>query len=491
MKKQVKVFIIVALTLVLGIILVACNANASHENDEYYTYTFKNVRMVQKGINTYDFSFDVDSLEQDIKVYLTERDHIRNSDVAIPAVATAGEESTHFEFTASMQLSQGYFLWVKGEKEAVLPITAPSMFPKIVPPQGNNKQYQYDFSFTPGVSWSCFCDPVGRALYVSDKDTFDDTATPIMTEGRITEQEYPLNEYDASKYYYSVITAKNGLLTIISSPVMAADTLSSQLSSLNVNIQLVENKPILQVRAELNKGELLSSEAKDLELLVKNDTGDEIYSSKAMFNGEDNSVSMSFDCSLLLIEGKWYDLALAYKGSLVMDIPESAGSSGSVLSGEYSYSLRSYEGALKVTYDFHVDISEVFDGSYLRTAELVEQDGAPILKITVKLAGAYPGLDLVITAGNEDVLFTADREDKGDGVTVYTVDLSGLTEAGTWYDIKFMIDGNQADLYYLDYMTATELASTKLEIGARTYGFQEYNGDLKVEFTQVDTGTEA
>ncbi len=488
MKKHAKLLILIALTAVLCITLASCGKTEPRESDEYYAYTFSDVRMIQKGINGYDFSFDVDTVEENVKVYLTERDHIRESDVPIEATRTVAGEKTHFAFSASVQLSQGYFLWVKGEKEAVLPITAPSMFPSISIVSGVP---QYDFSFTPGVSWSCFCDPAGRAIYVSDKDSFDDSATCIMSKGAITEQTFILNNYDESKYYYSVVTAKNGLLTIVSSPVMSSENIVSQISSVSASIAIDGGKPILHVNATLNDGEIASSRAQYLELLVKNDTGDEIYSCASVFDESDNSVEMTFDCSLLLIEGKWYDLAFAYKGTLALNIPDlfdgnAVGSSGTVKIGEYVYSLPVWgDGhALKVTFERHVDMSDMFDAKYVRAAEIVEENGAPILKVTVKLSGSYPDLDLVITGGSEVVLFTAEREDMADGTTVYKVNLSGLSEAGKWYDVKFAINGEQAGLYYLDYMSAQELAQKKT-IGTRTYGFQTWEAELKVEFTEA------
>ena len=326
MKKKVKllcgVLVTVCFSCLLGVFGSACAKSSREGEKEFLAYTLSDVVMTQKGVNTYSFEFSADCAGDGAKVYFTENDRIKNSDSPVDVESAENDGLVRYSFTSDLQLSEEYYLWVvSDEKEVMLPITAPSMFPSMETRVAGGAIFH--FNFTTGVSWSSFCDPDGKAVYMGDNDVFDETAKPVAEGIVITEGDSVIaaSKFDESKFYYSVTTAKNGLLKIISSPITLTSALFSQITDITATLN---TKPSLEVGVELEENADIAQSA-DLQLVIKNSAGDEIYSANPVW--KNNTAGFTFDCTMLLKADLWYDIALAYKGAIICDVPKFFGGS--------------------------------------------------------------------------------------------------------------------------------------------------------------------
>ena len=475
--KKIKLlsYCIVALVL-CAFVLTACGPTRN-DDDDYVTYVLSDVVMTQLGINTYKFEFDVDSGSEDVNVYLTERDRLKTSDKAIEVTKSVDGDNAHVEFVLSLQLSEEYYLWVVGKKEVVLPITAPSMFPSLEKDANNVATFHFNFSYD--VSWSSFCDPTGRAVYSSSKAVFDDSSKVVRKDLHITEQEYiiPESEFSEDKYYYSVTTAKNGLLTIVSAPISLSNSIISQFDNIAVNLATVDGVSAMTVSVTPTAdSELALSQAADLQVFVKNDVGDEIYSAMPIW--KDGVAVMQFDCSNLIVAGKWYDVCFAYRGAMIGDVPysdDSITSGSAAASNGITYSFANYEGQLKVYYDYPP--VDAYD--YCNYEVSFDEQNEVLVVVVSKIFGSNPIPTLAITSDSTEKLLEAEYRIV-DGKYVYTLSLKGLGEADKWYDIRLFFGSTCAETS----KDSTSQFGTEFVVGSRTYSFKEWNGLLKIMYTE-------
>lgn len=476
--KKLKILICLAAALILIATAFSACAPVRESEDDYVTYTLSNVVMTQTGINEYDFQFDVDSGSEDINVYLTERDRLKNTDVALTVTKTVNGQNAHVGFSKALQLSEEYYLWIVGEKEVMLPITAPSMFPSMEPTSGG---VMFHFNYSYNVSWSSFCDPTGRAVYSSAKPTFDNDASVIRQGLQITEQDYiiPEAEFSADKYYYSVTTAKNGLLKIISAPVSLSDSVLGQIEDISAKLSSVGGVPTMTVSVVPADGrDLALTQASDLQLFVKNDVGDEIYSSTPVW--DEGKAVMNFDCSNLIVAGKWYDVCFAYRGAMIGDVPvewndSNVGTSGSVTGTNLiKYSFADFEGQLKIYYDYPP--VDAYD--YCNYTVAFDEQSESLTVTVSKIFGNNPIPTLAITSGSTERLLEANYRISG-GSYVYSVSLKNFGEAGIWYDVRLFFGNICAETI----KDSAAQFGTEFTVGGRTYSFKEYDGLLKITYT--------
>lgn len=185
----------------------------------YSTYNFLSVQMRESADNFYQFDFSVDCGSDDVQVYLTERDFISISDVAKTVTKEVSGQSATFAFETTVEPGVDYFLWVVGSnKEVVLPLSAPQMSPYVKESGVFGILY---FEFANNVSHISFCDREGKAVYASNSSVFDDSASLIAEEISmpIPGCHIPIQHFSSDKYYFVVLTAKNGLLKIVSKPI--------------------------------------------------------------------------------------------------------------------------------------------------------------------------------------------------------------------------------------------------------------------------------
>ena len=190
---------------------------------QYSTYHFSNVEMRELSDNQYQFDFWVDCGSDDVQVYFTERDFLTAADVATTVTKEVNGESAKFSFKASLKKGVDYFLWVVGaNKRIALPISAPDMSPYI---DKNGVLIMLSFGFADKTSHISFCDREGKAAYASNSPIFDESAYILSNELPISIQGFYISptSFSSDKYYFVVLTAKNGLLKIISKPIEIRD----------------------------------------------------------------------------------------------------------------------------------------------------------------------------------------------------------------------------------------------------------------------------
>lgn len=488
MKKHTAIIVVLIVVFALTA-MVGC-APTRIEDKEFVAYTLSDVVMTQLGINTYRFDFDVDCGDEQVNVYFTERDRLKESDTAEDVDITVHGEKAHFTFTKQLQLSEEYYLWVIGSKQVELPITAPSMFPNMERTDGG---VMFHFNYSYNVSWSSFCDPMGRAVYVSDKAAFDESATVLREGIKITEQDYIIHEseYDTNKFYYSVTTAKNGLLKIVSAPISILSSVYEEMQNVQLSFATVQNKPTMKIDLTFTAdGVFASEQAQDLQLFVKNDIGDEIYSSLA--NWSNGVVTFLFDCSNLITAGKWYDVCLAYRGAMVGDIPCRIGNTDVDLSATCPtesgiiFKFANFEGQLKVYYEYPSE--SAFDKCNF-TVRFDADTESLVLTIT-KLNQGETIPTFAITAGSTERLLEAFYRRDGDNY-VYTINLSSLPDhpdepynpdKSIWYDVRLFFDSVCAEIG----KDAAVDFGAEFNVGNRVYQFREYEGWLKISFYKIN-----
>ena len=191
---------------------------------QYTTYNFSNVEMRELLDGNYHFTFGVDCGNDDVQVYFTDRDFIANTEVCKTVTKEVVNQEVRFSFVAEVERGIDYYLWVVGEdKETVLPISAPYMEPYL--DATNSVLASVRFGFFENVSHISFCDREGKAVYESTSADFDAGIVSIITNLPISSPSciIPSHRFKPEKYYFVVLTAKNGLLKIISKPLTAAN----------------------------------------------------------------------------------------------------------------------------------------------------------------------------------------------------------------------------------------------------------------------------
>jgi hypothetical protein len=192
------------------------------------------------------------------------------------------------------------------------------------------------------------------------------------------------------------------------------------------------------------------------------------------------AVQFDVDVSLLQRAGVWHDLVVGNErdGSLT-DLAPSIVDMGETLNlGGREYGFREFNGQLKVVFEPKVGSITPISG------ELIDVAGVPTLRITGETVGVSSSATF-LRVRTDGQSFDVPNTGVGSGVMQFDADLSMLTKSGTWYDLLI---GSTADGSLVDLTTAIVDMNSTLTIGGRTYGFREFNGDLKVVFDPAAEG---
>jgi len=499
MKRKISIFLFVSAVICTIFAFAGCSSCSKTRESEadYSAYTLSDVVMTQQGINTYKFELTADSAGDNAKVYLTERDKIKQNDVPVTTESAEVDGKLRYSFVADLNLSEEYYLWVKSdEKEVMLPVTAPSMFPSMETRVEGGAIFHFNYTY--GVSWSSFCDPDGKSVYSSTEKVFDDTAMPVQSEIAITSGDcvIPAAQFDSTKYYYSVTTAKNGLLKIISSPVSLASDIKSQFTAIEAGIKTESKKPVLTVKATVKADTgIYLDEAVHLQLVVKSGTGDEIYGAEAEWG--DGVATMKFDASLLIEENIWYDMCISWYGSIIMDVPKTFSSADVVASStvkieKYKYSITDWkaedtteeEAGLKIFFEKDTArYAEEFCVSYLPAITINEDEAS--LTVVVKLKdGVEEVPELAITAGDKNKLIAQEGVRQDDGSYLCTLSLSGLSLPDIYYDIRLCFGDVICELTKDECISNENFNKDYPTTSGKIFNFREYEGLLKIEYKE-------
>ena len=458
-------------------------------------YTLSNVVMTQKSIHTYQIAFSVECGSDDVQVYFTDRDRLTSTAVACNPERSASGKTVRFSFEAELAYGEEYYLWVVGtEKQSMLPLYAPYMLPYLSQSSGGVATLYFQFSNN--LPWSLFCDSRGKAVYESTSAVFDESAKSIAEGIDITSVGYsiPAYRFSTDKYYYVVLTAKNGLVKIVSQPLLLANNLKDQVSA--IAAEITEDR-FLQVKVTLKEdSDMANAQAEYLQLLVKHGSGTEIYGSDCVF--EDGVATLRFDCQSLLKKGVWYDLCLAWHGSVFMDIPktfaeQSVNTMTEIKKDGITYGFADWKPdtadesgrQLKVYFDIGTNWVEEICKDCKVTFSI---NPVPTLLVTAKLKDGMATVpQLAITGGNSDKLVTADGVQNSDGSYTYTLKIDkALAAANKWYDIRFFIGNAHFELRKSTCISSNDFSKEYVYAdGNKTYTFKTYNAMLKITYTML------
>lgn len=493
MKKSIKITLLV---LVIAMTLSLCSCKAFERiflgGDPF---SFSDIVMTQTGVNEYKIEFTVDSGKKDVDIYFTEGSRLSDKVSPIEVAKTVDGKNARFSFTKELTLGENYYLWViQGDKQAKVSIPAPSMFPSIT--VNDDGSAIFNFNFTYDTAWGAFCDPNGKAVYKSQSPVFDESAVMLCDQIEITDEhgELTAEQFDENAYYYSVITGKEGLMKVISRPVMVFDNIISSVESISATLT---NDLQLQLKVGVDESSIYAPMVADrLQLLIKTSAADELYVVDSKY--EDGIATMTFDCSNLIFDGLWYDLVLTWDGAVVMDVPKSFNGhsviqSSTVKKDNYVYNLVDWkpedadDSAAMLKVYFEEDTTKYADEilkSYLVTFTTYP---TPTMQVTVQLKSGVTAPVLAITGGDKTILASAEGTLNDDGSYTYSLEVAdAFTEAEKWYDLRFFIGTTPYEMLkdsciaYADY--SKEYTDTT---GARLYEFREWNGFLKMMYSDI------
>lgn len=367
MKKTSKLFLIIFLLLVIVACLTACGNNY-HFNEPYTAYEISKVDIIQTNRTTCNYVVTCDiAPSETAKVYLTRYDKIAQTDVAIDYTAKDGK----FIFDSNINYASYFIHVVDGEKTAILPMTRPQMTPSLTVNEGNNV---LSYHFVNGTSWSSFCDPTGKSVYKSANATFDDTAEVVATNISISgvDTTTDTNPSDDKPYYYVVLSAKNGIVTYVSTPIVL---LEKAFSNITTTLTTVNDVACLQISGKSNFGgnvavELYSADTrlgKVVEIV-----GDEVSSAN------DGTFTANLDVSKVISENGaniWYDIKLSSSFGLFDVFKESANMTDTITSNFATFEFKEYDHLLKLNYVFtNFNVDSV-------TMENIDGNGVPTLVV--------------------------------------------------------------------------------------------------------------
>lgn len=487
---------IILLTLVVTLALSLCSCKAIERiflgGDPY---SFSDIVMTQTGVNEFRIEFSVDCGKDKVDIYFTEGFRLLPSIAPKEVEKTVDGDKARFSFTETLCLGEDYYLWaVCGDKEAKITIPAPSMFPSIT--GVGEGAAQFNFNYTYGTAWGSFCDPNGKAVYYSEKPEFDDSAILIQDGIEITVENclIPSDKLEGG-YFYSVSTAKDGSVKIISRPVRVYDDLIASVEGISASLTTDAR---FCVEIEIPEGAVISPLVEEcLELVIKTNMADEIYVIDCVY--ENGIAKMYFDASQLIFDGVWYDLLIAWDGAIVMDVPKyfeggATDSSSTIKKNGVLYSIVSWkpdnapESSAMLKLCFEEDITKYADEILRSYIVTFDTDGDATLQVTVKLRSetATPPI-LAITAGDNTILASASGVKMDDGSYSYSLEVcDAMTVSGTWYDLRFFLGGTPYEMLKDSCITYESFSGIYKDSGcSRTYEFKEWNGFLKLCYSNA------
>lgn len=464
--KNVKILMLCLLALTALLCLCACDQ--TNQRDPYTAYEITKVDIQQKGANTFDFLVYSDIAPSDsAKVYITRYDKLTDGDEPISYENQDGK----FGFRAEVSYDSYFIKIVDGTKIATLPMTRPQMAPALT---SGAKSNVLTYNFVNGTSWSSFCDPTGKSVYKSASPVFDESAQLVAQNVNIFGVDSTTDNApsDQMPYYYVVLSAKNGIVTYVSAPVM---TVENAFKNLKVEMTEVEGKKMLKVSGKFAVSgdvalELYSADTKlgrVMELVGERVTGEAGDRFEVLLD-------MTQVVSGASGAGIWYDIKLASSsGSLYELSTESADMGQTMKNGNVTFEFKEWNNILKLNYQLYdYDVSSV-------RIELV--DGVPTLIVEgtmdtelreVKLHG-----DAEINGVKKD--FYWDDQLEEEGAFRFCVPLNELPNEGqpwTWFHIytykgNATVNSGKGDLNRGDELQIGQI----FEYDGVTYTIKAYN----------------
>ena len=494
MKKIIR-FTLIALVILMSLSLFGCSTinRLLFGGDPY---AFSDIVLTQTDLNEYRVEFTANCGKDDVKVYITEGYRLSESAKPLEVDKSVDGKKVRFSFTREFNLGEDYYLWlVYGEKEARTSVTIPSHFPTISVEEDGSAIF--NFNYTYGTPWGSFCDPNGKAVYMSNSPVFDSSAVLIEEGIEITVENalIPANMVDVNSYYFAVSTAKDGTVKSISSPVCIYDEIISQVKGISANLT---NDLNLKVELSIPESAEISSLVSDcLGLMVKTDVADEIYLADCTYSN--GIATLTVDCTNLIYEGLWYDMLLTWRGAVVMDVPKlfngkQVDGLSSVKVDSVIYAITSWKpddapdsaAMLKVYYE--KDTTKYADEILRGYIVTFISEPVATLNVTVTLRkGVTEAPVLAITGGDKTMLVSASGVLNEDGTYTYSLPVGeGMTEDDKWYDLRFFVGSTAYEMLKDSCITYDDFSDKYTNTtDARVYEFREWNGLLKLMYTNT------
>lgn len=417
MNGKIKTFIIALLSLLAIACLSACEYTPM-QKDPYTAYEINRVNIVQQTSTNYSYVVESDiTPSETAKVYITRYDSIPEDATAIPYTVKSGK----YVFDAEVKYDSYFIFVVDGEKTAVLPMTRPQMAPTLTANEASNV---LSYNFVNGTSWSSFCDPTGKAVFKSANPVFDDNAEIVAQNVNIFGVD-TTTDTEASEdkpYYYVVLSAKNGIVTYVSAPIM---TLDKTYSDIEVSIGMQDSKPVLSVSGKFVTAgnvavELYSADTKlgkVMEIVGDTVTGDA---------GEEFIATLDID---QVISGKqgagiWYDIKLLNASGSLYELPKDAANMDETLNyGGVTFDFKEWNNILKLNYTYY---------TFEVTSVAIDDEGAP----TIVVKGLLPTdiADVKVHADGNGTHYYWNNVSEENGKFEIRINLSELKVEGTpWY----------------------------------------------------------
>lgn len=421
--------------------------------DEQATYTSQGISHVdisQKASDKYEYVVTSDiAPSATSKVYVTRYDKVTSDMTPVEYTQQDGK----YVFTTEVKYDSYFIHIVDGARSAVLPLTRPQMAPALSSTDEGSAVLTYNF--VNGTSWSSFCDPTGKSVYKSSKTTFDDSATLVERNVNIfgVDSSTDITPSDDEPYYYVVLSAKNGIVTYVSAPIM---TVERAYSDIAVSLKMVEGKPYLQV---------------DGKYVIDGDVAIELYSADTKLgkvleiigDSKSGKAGESFSATLDISQvvsgtsgaGIWYDIKLRSSSGSLYEISDSTANMAQTLlyDNTVTFEFKEWYHILKLNYEY-------YDFSVLSVT--VDTTDVPTLVVTGIVSSDVIDIKLHsnVVANDVDIQdFVWDNESKDAGQFEFRINLTQISTEGkpwAWFHLrvyKSTTSYNQSDLNRGDKLT--------------------------------------
>jgi len=236
---------------------------------------------------------------------------------------------------------------VDGATQGTFNLTLPNFSPSAT--TQTSGKVLIDFGFDKSTSWSSYCDPYGKAIYRSASNVYDANAKQVnlTTSGAVdpiyitTENYTDNNPSDSAYIYFLVLTAKSGIVTFVSYPLISEERV---FASKSADLLLKGNVPTLEVQVKPS----LASELTAYALRIK-DVNGESYSIPN--SGTAAAFVFDFNLSQLSKTSVWYDIEIVSASSQTaysLAKSDAVDFSKTLSSGTSSWNFQEWEGILKI-----------------------------------------------------------------------------------------------------------------------------------------------
>lgn len=466
MNKRIRLLLIAVLAVICVACLVACGRP---KNEPYVAYEITDVQITQKGAQKFDIVMTCDiPAGSEANVYVTHYDRITEKDKPVEYTAVDGK----YVFTTTITYSSCYFYVVEGDKLAVLPFTRPQMAPSLSADKTAG-QNVLTYNFASGTSWSSFCDPTGKAVYKSASPVFDETAQVVAKNVNIfgVDNAIDLSPDDSMPYYFVVLSAKNGIVTYVSAPLM---TLEKAYKDVTVSLAMENGKPMLKVAGKF---------------VVDGDVAVELYSAdgklgrvvevvgNSVSGKVDEDFTVSVDASQILNgtsgAGIWFDIKLACAVGSLYELPATAAKSQTLKYQAAEFNFKILNNILKLNYDMN-DYN-------VESMVIKAVDGVPTLVITGTVSDEVVQVRLHADAtyGSKKHSLYWNASSFKNGSFEFSVPLTSLPvndeTPWCWFHLYTKKQGKQEESSDLNRSENIKIGD-EYKYGSVTYTVQAYNG---------------